>query len=100
MNYSFLEIYQSAMDLYGLIHARYILSARGLTLMVRRARSPAPGSPCPRRGGVARAAKAPNVVRIAGARGQGRASPARPPAAARVNYLKNICNYLNHLKIR
>lgn len=30
---SFLEIYQSAMDLYGLIHARFILSPRGLSLM-------------------------------------------------------------------
>jgi casein kinase II subunit beta len=30
---SFLEIYQSAMDLYGLIHARYIISPRGLTMM-------------------------------------------------------------------
>lgn len=30
---SFLEIYQSAMDLYGLIHARFILSPRGLAMM-------------------------------------------------------------------
>jgi casein kinase II subunit beta len=29
----FLEIYQSAMDLYGLIHARFILSPRGLAMM-------------------------------------------------------------------
>ena len=30
---NFLEIYQSAMDLYGLIHARFIISPRGLALM-------------------------------------------------------------------
>ena len=29
----FLEIYQSAMDLYGRIHARFILSPRGLAMM-------------------------------------------------------------------
>lgn len=31
--YSFIEIYQQAMDLYGLIHARFILSPRGLAYM-------------------------------------------------------------------
>lgn len=30
---SFLEIYQSAMDLYGLIHARFVLSPWGLAMM-------------------------------------------------------------------
>lgn len=30
---NFLEIYQSAMDLYGLIHARFIISPRGLAMM-------------------------------------------------------------------
>ena len=29
----FLEIYEQAMDLYGLIHARYIVSPRGLAFM-------------------------------------------------------------------
>lgn len=29
----FLEIYQSAMDLYGVIHARFILSPHGLAKM-------------------------------------------------------------------
>lgn len=33
LNHSFLEIYQSAMDLYGLIHARFIISPRGLAMM-------------------------------------------------------------------
>lgn len=32
-HFSFLEIYQSAMDLYGLIHARFIISSRGLHIM-------------------------------------------------------------------
>ena len=31
--FRFLEIYQSAMDLYGLTHARFILSPRGLAMM-------------------------------------------------------------------
>ena len=30
---SFLDLYQSAMDLYGLIHARFILSPKGLQMM-------------------------------------------------------------------
>lgn len=30
---NFLEIYQSAMDLYGLIHARFIITPRGLSMM-------------------------------------------------------------------
>lgn len=29
----FLEIYQEATDLYGLIHARFIITTRGLSLM-------------------------------------------------------------------
>ena len=29
----FLDIYQEAMDLYGLIHARFIVSPKGLALM-------------------------------------------------------------------
>ena len=32
-NQNFLDIYQSAMDLYGLIHARFIISSRGLHIM-------------------------------------------------------------------
>ncbi len=28
-----MEIYQSSMDLYGLIHARFIISSRGLHIM-------------------------------------------------------------------
>ena len=32
-NPNFLEIYQSGMDLYGLIHARFILTPRGLHIM-------------------------------------------------------------------
>ena len=31
--YRFLEVYQSAMDLYGLIHSRFVLSPKGLALM-------------------------------------------------------------------
>ena len=30
---SFLEVYSSAMDLYGLIHARFIIAPPGLTMM-------------------------------------------------------------------
>jgi casein kinase II subunit beta len=32
-NQNFLDLYQSAMDLYGLIHARFILTAKGLQMM-------------------------------------------------------------------
>ena len=32
-NPNFLEIYQSAMDLYGLIHARFIITSHGLHSM-------------------------------------------------------------------
>ena len=32
-NQNFLDLYQSAMDLYGLIHARCILSTKGLQMM-------------------------------------------------------------------
>ena len=31
-NQNFLDLYQSAMDLYGLIHARFISSAKGLQI--------------------------------------------------------------------
>ena len=33
INNRFLDLYQEAMDLYGLIHSRYILSPRGLAMM-------------------------------------------------------------------
>ena len=32
-NQNFLDLYQSAMDLYGLIHARFILTSKGLQMM-------------------------------------------------------------------
>ena len=32
-NHSFVDLYQSAMDLYGLIHARFILTQKGLHMM-------------------------------------------------------------------
>ena len=32
-NKQFVQLYESAMDLYGLIHARFILSPRGLQIM-------------------------------------------------------------------
>lgn len=44
---NFLEIYQSAMDLYGLIHARFILSPRGLAMMKEKFMLGSFGS-CPR----------------------------------------------------
>ena len=43
----FLEIYQSAMDLYGVIHARYILSPHGLNKMREKYQQGAFGT-CPR----------------------------------------------------
>ena len=43
----FLEIYQSAMDLYGVIHARYILSPHGLNKMREKFLQGAFGT-CPR----------------------------------------------------
>ncbi len=32
-NQNFLDLYQLAMDLYGLIHARFILTQKGLQMM-------------------------------------------------------------------
>lgn len=43
----FLEIYQSAMDLYGVIHARFILSPHGLAKMREKFMQGAFGT-CPR----------------------------------------------------
>lgn len=43
----FLEIYQEATDLYGLIHARFIITSRGLTLMKEKFQAGRFGA-CPR----------------------------------------------------
>ncbi len=43
----FLEIYQEATDLYGLVHARYILTPRGLAIMKEKLERTAFGV-CPR----------------------------------------------------
>ena len=43
----FLEIYQEAMDLYGLIHSRFIVSPKGLSLMKEKFLNGAFGT-CPR----------------------------------------------------
>ena len=45
--FSFLEIYQSALDLYGIIHARFIVTPRGLHLMKEKY-SKAEFGTCPR----------------------------------------------------